>query len=71
MVSEAIIPTDDWSIYDRIADATTSGAAVLLTIGAETIELPGDLIDSLRQSAEFLARDKAVVITSRSRLRFV
>lgn len=70
MASQAIIPTEDWSIYDRIADATTSGTAVLLTIGDETIELPGDLVDALRQSAELLARDKAVVITARSRLRF-
>ena len=71
MVSEEIIPTDDWSIYDRVADAAASGAMVTLTVGDETIELPADLVDVLRQSAEFLARDKAVVITSRSRLRFV
>ena len=71
MVSEAIIPTDDWSIYDRVADAAASGAMVSLMIGDEVIELPADLVDALRQSAEFLARDKAVVITSRSRLRFV
>ena len=70
MVSEAIIPTDDWSIYDRVADAAASGAMVSLMIGDEVIELPADLVDALRQSAEFLARDKAVVITSRSRLRF-
>ncbi len=70
MVSEAIIPTDDWSIYDRVADAAASGAMVSLMVGDEVIELPTDLVDALRQSAEFLARDKAVVITSRSRLRF-
>ncbi|MGC8498541.1 MAG: hypothetical protein ACP5OV_03450 [Acidimicrobiales bacterium] len=71
MVSQTIIPTDEWTIYDRVADVTASGAPVFVTVGDETIELPGDLVDALRQSAEFLARDKAVVITPRSRLRFV
>ncbi len=71
MVSEAIIPTDDWSVYDRVADVAASGAPLSLTFGDEVIELPSDLVDALRQSAEFLARDKAVVITPKSRLRFV
>ncbi len=70
VVFEAIIPTDDWTVYDRVADAAASGATLSLAYGEEIIELPADLVDALRQSAEFLARDKAVVITSRSRLRF-
>ncbi len=72
MSNSVIVPSGRaWSAYDTIADALASGTSVSLDVDGESLELSRELVDVLRQAAELLARDKAIEITPRARLRFV
>ena len=67
-----VFTTDEAERYDKIADALEHEAVLTLrTSDGDEFVVPPQLAEVIGQAVHFLARDKAVEVTPRSRYRFL
>ena len=71
-VAMTVFTADEVESYDQIADALAGTTIVTLRCadGTEYV-VPAQLVEVISQAVHYLARDKAVEVTPRSRYRFI
>ena len=72
VTNAVVFPLDQVERYDAIVDALRdSDKAELRLPSGEQFEVSPELLHVIIEAAKFLARDKAVSVTSQSRYRFL